>query len=146
DVKHKLAYDLYYVKKVGMWMDIRVLLSTVFHIAAQAFDAIGGVMVSRYSDQIEQELLDAGTAIAVQVVRPPASMLPGHVTAETSRDVDAPARKVRRPAPVNGNGNGHANGNGNGNGHANGNGNGNGHANGNGNGNGHEVNVEPTVL
>jgi lipopolysaccharide/colanic/teichoic acid biosynthesis glycosyltransferase len=31
-VERKLAFDLYYVKNLGFWMDLRVVLATVVHV------------------------------------------------------------------------------------------------------------------
>src|SRR5260370_36328102 len=31
-VERKLAYDLYYLKNLGLWADLRILIATVFHV------------------------------------------------------------------------------------------------------------------
>src|SRR5262249_35721887 len=36
-VRRKLAHDLYYVQRVGFWLDLRILFSTVLHILALPF-------------------------------------------------------------------------------------------------------------
>jgi lipopolysaccharide/colanic/teichoic acid biosynthesis glycosyltransferase len=36
-VRRKLAYDLYYVRQLGPWLDLRILLSTAFHVLGVSF-------------------------------------------------------------------------------------------------------------
>jgi lipopolysaccharide/colanic/teichoic acid biosynthesis glycosyltransferase len=39
-VRRKLAYDLYYVRQVGLWLDLRILACTVFKVAGVPFHVL----------------------------------------------------------------------------------------------------------
>jgi len=39
-VRRKLAYDLYYVKHVTLWMDVRILAGTAFHVVGMPFPLV----------------------------------------------------------------------------------------------------------
>src|SRR6267142_484372 len=39
-VRRKLAYDLYYVRQLSLWLDLRVLASTVFYVLGVPFAAL----------------------------------------------------------------------------------------------------------
>jgi lipopolysaccharide/colanic/teichoic acid biosynthesis glycosyltransferase len=36
-VRRKLVYDLYYVQRIGLWLDLRILMSTVLHVLGFPF-------------------------------------------------------------------------------------------------------------
>jgi lipopolysaccharide/colanic/teichoic acid biosynthesis glycosyltransferase len=43
-VRRKLAYDLYYIRHVGPWMDLRLLIGTLFHALGLPFGALGRLL------------------------------------------------------------------------------------------------------
>jgi lipopolysaccharide/colanic/teichoic acid biosynthesis glycosyltransferase len=43
-VRHKLSYDLYYVKRACLWLDVRVLLGTVLKCTGVPFEQIGQIL------------------------------------------------------------------------------------------------------
>jgi len=43
-VSRKLSYDLYYVRRVCFWLDIRVLLGTVLKCSGVSFSTIGRIL------------------------------------------------------------------------------------------------------
>src|SRR5207249_2052434 len=40
-VRIKLAYDLYYVRRRGPWLDCRILFGTAFHVAGVSWTVLG---------------------------------------------------------------------------------------------------------
>jgi len=62
-VRLKLAYDLYYVQHVNWWLDVRILLATILHLAGVPFLWIRRLLCFAESKVIEQEyerLIGAG--------------------------------------------------------------------------------------
>ena len=62
-VRRKLAYDVYYVQHVNWWLDVRILLATILHLAGVPFAWIRWVLGLPKSNEIEQgyqRLIDAG--------------------------------------------------------------------------------------
>ena len=55
DVRHKLAYDLYYVAHLGPGMDARVIACTGFHVVGLALNAVGQLLVKRFHVQVEKD-------------------------------------------------------------------------------------------
>jgi lipopolysaccharide/colanic/teichoic acid biosynthesis glycosyltransferase len=53
DVRHKLAYDLYYVRRCGPLLDLRIVLATFCHVLGLCFDRTGKLLVRSSSDAIE---------------------------------------------------------------------------------------------
>lgn len=53
DVRHKLAYDLHYVKEVSAAMDVRILVTTALNMVAQAFNFAGRLLVKSYGERVE---------------------------------------------------------------------------------------------
>ena len=43
-VSRKLRYDLYYVRRMCFWLDLRVLIGTIFKCSGVPFDTIGRVL------------------------------------------------------------------------------------------------------
>lgn len=54
DVRHKLAYDLYYIRQLSFALDVRIVLCTVFHMAGLCLNSLGKVMVKSYGDDAER--------------------------------------------------------------------------------------------
>ena len=48
-VRLKLAYDLEYVRRVGLWLDLRICWATAFKVGGSSFETIGQVF--RFRDQ-----------------------------------------------------------------------------------------------
>ena len=59
-VSRKLAYDLYYIREVSPWLDLRIALSTVVYLCGAMFGSISELPRSHYSaaDQNDIELID----------------------------------------------------------------------------------------
>lgn len=57
-VKRKVAHDLFYVREVGLMLDIRIALSTGFHFLATGAQAICKFMVQPYGKIVEETLLE----------------------------------------------------------------------------------------
>jgi lipopolysaccharide/colanic/teichoic acid biosynthesis glycosyltransferase len=53
-VRRKLAYDLYYVRQVGLWLDLRILLCTGFKVMGVPFNVHRGLF--RMPSRIQVEL------------------------------------------------------------------------------------------
>ena len=49
-VRRKLAYDLYYVRQVSLWMDLRIMGCTLFKVVGVPYHVLRGLfrMPSRY--------------------------------------------------------------------------------------------------
>lgn len=54
-VRKKLAYDLYYVREVNPWLDLRIALSTVLYVLGVLFHSMGRRMVSPYGAAAERD-------------------------------------------------------------------------------------------
>jgi lipopolysaccharide/colanic/teichoic acid biosynthesis glycosyltransferase len=54
-VRLKLAYDLYYVRKVGFWFDLRILLGTLLKLTHVPFAAIRKILRLQSQDAIQHE-------------------------------------------------------------------------------------------
>jgi lipopolysaccharide/colanic/teichoic acid biosynthesis glycosyltransferase len=70
-VRLKLAYDLYYVRHVGLWLDLRILVGTAGHVAGLPFRALGRLLGLPLRDVIEGAYwasLPGGRAAKVQAV------------------------------------------------------------------------------
>jgi lipopolysaccharide/colanic/teichoic acid biosynthesis glycosyltransferase len=60
-VSRKLSYDLYYVKRVCLWLDLRVLLGTVLKCSSVPFDTIGRLLGFPENEiHVERESLASG--------------------------------------------------------------------------------------
>jgi lipopolysaccharide/colanic/teichoic acid biosynthesis glycosyltransferase len=55
-VQRKVAHDLYYVRKVGLLLDIRIALSTVFYFTAAAAHGACRSLVGSYGKSVESAL------------------------------------------------------------------------------------------
>jgi lipopolysaccharide/colanic/teichoic acid biosynthesis glycosyltransferase len=40
-VRRKLAYDLHYIARIGLWLDLRLILCTAFHMLAVPYSTLG---------------------------------------------------------------------------------------------------------
>lgn len=56
DVRHKLAYDLYYVQKMSVLLDLRISLCTLLHLSGLVLNSFGKLMVKSYGNEAEMEL------------------------------------------------------------------------------------------
>lgn len=54
-VSRKLAYDLYYVREVNPWLDLRIVLATVFYLLGAFSQSLGRRMVSPYGAAAERD-------------------------------------------------------------------------------------------
>jgi lipopolysaccharide/colanic/teichoic acid biosynthesis glycosyltransferase len=54
-VRKKLAYDLYYVREVNPWLDLRIALSTILYLIGVALHQLGRRMVSPYGAAAERD-------------------------------------------------------------------------------------------
>ena len=60
-VRRKLAYDLYYIRNIGPWMDLRLLIGTFFHALGLPFRTLGrlfGLPTAEHSQDAVKDLLD----------------------------------------------------------------------------------------
>jgi lipopolysaccharide/colanic/teichoic acid biosynthesis glycosyltransferase len=53
-VRRKLAYDLYYVRQVNFWLDLRILICTVFKVLGVPFNVLRGLFRMPSRLQVEQ--------------------------------------------------------------------------------------------
>jgi lipopolysaccharide/colanic/teichoic acid biosynthesis glycosyltransferase len=56
-VERKLMFDLYYIKRLGLWMDLRILLATAFHVAKPfvASRWIFGLIHQRCAEEVRKD-------------------------------------------------------------------------------------------
>jgi lipopolysaccharide/colanic/teichoic acid biosynthesis glycosyltransferase len=80
-VRLKLAYDLEYVRRVGLWLDLRICWATAFKVGGASFETIGRVF--RFRDQ---------TAIVAQYRKMVAD------PAAPRRPADSKSEPKRKPA------------------------------------------------
>ena len=68
-VRRKLAYDLYYVRQVSFWLDVRILFCTAFKVIGVPFHLLRDLfrMPSRFEVERAYESLGEPTEIAAQV-------------------------------------------------------------------------------
>jgi lipopolysaccharide/colanic/teichoic acid biosynthesis glycosyltransferase len=66
-VRRKLAYDLYYIRHVGFWMDFRLLVGTVLRSLGLPFGALGRLLRVPSAEQTQEEMKD----ILVDSAAPP---------------------------------------------------------------------------
>src|SRR5262249_44835139 len=79
-VRRKVAYDLYYVRQVGLWLDVRILFLTAFYAAGSRvlwpFPLLGmprpGPIEGAYQERCAR-LPPGPTAVAVPVPTPAAA-------------------------------------------------------------------------
>jgi lipopolysaccharide/colanic/teichoic acid biosynthesis glycosyltransferase len=57
-VRHKLAYDLYYIRSLSPWLDLRISASTAFYFLAATAEALQGVAVGSYGKEVESHFAD----------------------------------------------------------------------------------------
>ena len=56
DVRHKLAYDIYYVREMSFWLDVRISVSTTLHMTGVALGSMGRLLVKRHGEDAERNL------------------------------------------------------------------------------------------
>jgi lipopolysaccharide/colanic/teichoic acid biosynthesis glycosyltransferase len=68
-VRRKLAYDLYYVRQFGFWLDLRILICTVFHVAGIPYSMLRELfrMPSRYEVERAYRRLGSNREVATQM-------------------------------------------------------------------------------
>jgi lipopolysaccharide/colanic/teichoic acid biosynthesis glycosyltransferase len=54
DVRRKLAFDLYYVDRIGLILDARIFVCTVFQFMAQGASACCRMLVGKYGEAVER--------------------------------------------------------------------------------------------
>jgi lipopolysaccharide/colanic/teichoic acid biosynthesis glycosyltransferase len=54
-VRRKLMYDLYYVREVGIWLDLRIIVGTFFYIVGSTLKALGKLLVKSHGAAAERE-------------------------------------------------------------------------------------------
>jgi lipopolysaccharide/colanic/teichoic acid biosynthesis glycosyltransferase len=57
-VRRKLAHDLYYVRHLSFWFDVRLFVATAFYAATVPFRFTGWLLRLPLSDEIEQAMSD----------------------------------------------------------------------------------------
>ncbi len=58
DVQQKLAYDLCYIRRLSLWLDMRIVVCTVFHLTGLTLNAFGKLFVKSYGDDAERDVKD----------------------------------------------------------------------------------------
>ncbi len=58
-VRRKLAHDLYYVRHVNPWLDVRLLICTAFYAAGVPFSLLSRLLGVPRSDAIERAMQGA---------------------------------------------------------------------------------------
>jgi lipopolysaccharide/colanic/teichoic acid biosynthesis glycosyltransferase len=68
-VRRKLAYDLYYIRQPSFWLDLRILLCTVFHLLGVPYRVLRGLcrMPTNYEVERVYRALSAGAEVAAQI-------------------------------------------------------------------------------
>jgi lipopolysaccharide/colanic/teichoic acid biosynthesis glycosyltransferase len=65
-VRRKLAYDLYYIHKVGFWLDTRILICTAFYATGVPYRALRGLFRIPNTDVVERHAQIAMAALPRQ--------------------------------------------------------------------------------
>jgi lipopolysaccharide/colanic/teichoic acid biosynthesis glycosyltransferase len=55
-VRRKLAHDLYYIRHLGPWLDLRLLLCTALYVIGVPFGVAGRLLAVPGRDQVEEDL------------------------------------------------------------------------------------------
>jgi lipopolysaccharide/colanic/teichoic acid biosynthesis glycosyltransferase len=55
-VRRKLAYDLYYVQRLGPWLDLRLLFATVLYAARVSFDRVARIAGLPRAEHVERAM------------------------------------------------------------------------------------------
>jgi lipopolysaccharide/colanic/teichoic acid biosynthesis glycosyltransferase len=63
-VRRKLAFDLYYIHKVGLWLDLRILICTAFYAAGVPYRALRGLFRIPDGEVVERHAEMALAAVA----------------------------------------------------------------------------------
>lgn len=56
DVRQKLAYDLYYIRRISLGLDMRIVLCTSLHMVGVALNSFGKLLVKSYGDDAERQI------------------------------------------------------------------------------------------
>jgi lipopolysaccharide/colanic/teichoic acid biosynthesis glycosyltransferase len=63
-VRRKLAYDLYYIRYMSPWLDLRLLVCTAFYALGFPFGLVGGVLGIPGGDRVEHAMQGAAAEAA----------------------------------------------------------------------------------
>jgi len=55
-VRRKLAHDLYYVRELNGWLDLRIAIATPCYFMAAAVEAVRQRMVKPYGEKVDLEM------------------------------------------------------------------------------------------
>jgi lipopolysaccharide/colanic/teichoic acid biosynthesis glycosyltransferase len=69
-VRRKLAYDLYYIRQMGFWLDLRLIVSTALHVFGVPYSALGALFRLPGQQRVEsayQERVEATRLLAPAV-------------------------------------------------------------------------------
>lgn len=66
DVRRKLAHDLYYVRNVNLWVDLRIMACTIFHLTSLSLNSFGRLLVKSYGSAAEKSSLAEPTVFGVE--------------------------------------------------------------------------------
>jgi len=55
-VRHKLLFDLYYVREVSLSLDLRIGLSTGFHLLGTSLETVGKMLVKSCKVEVERDM------------------------------------------------------------------------------------------
>ncbi len=86
-VGRKLTYDLYYVDKVSLWLDLRIALSTPCYFLAHAISFVQRGLLHSYAVAVRQESLASTLREPQAVMRKPSDDLVAHSPHEPARRV-----------------------------------------------------------
>lgn len=57
-VRAKLGYDLYYLRHASLWLDLRILVATVFKVFGMSFESLRAAFVFPEPEAVEQDYRD----------------------------------------------------------------------------------------
>ena len=70
-VRRKLAYDLYYIRHISLWLDVRILTGTLLYLSRWPLHLLPRLRLVPHRDEIEQTYLIATSQVAaVAAVQP----------------------------------------------------------------------------
>jgi hypothetical protein len=57
-VRHKLAHDLYYIRHLSVWLDVRLLICTAFYALGLPFALVGKLLGIPDGEEVEAAMSD----------------------------------------------------------------------------------------